>query len=63
MNSKATLQIPEIYRREIVWDAHACMPLESGLNMSDIERYRESSSIFVAIDAAWISIHSDRLSP
>jgi membrane dipeptidase len=50
MNPEALSELPPLYRREIVWDAHACLPLKFGLDMSDIERHRRSGATFVSIN-------------
>ena len=50
MKSEALSEMPPIYRHEIVWDAHACLPLKFGLDMSDLERHRKVGATFVSIN-------------
>lgn len=39
-----------LYRSAIVWDAHACLPLEFNGDMSPLERHRKAGATFVSIN-------------
>src|SRR5262249_47911774 len=50
MTTQAHAETPPVYRHQIVWDAHTCLPLKFGLDMSDIERHRQAGATFVSIN-------------
>lgn len=39
-----------IYETAIVWDAHACLPLEYNADMSPLERHRKAGATFVSVN-------------
>ncbi|HVJ42316.1 MAG TPA: membrane dipeptidase [Dongiaceae bacterium] len=39
-----------LYRSAIVWDAHACLPLEYNADMSPLERHRKAGATFVSVN-------------
>ena len=39
-----------LYQSAIVWDAHACLPLEYNGHMSSLQRHREAGATFVSVN-------------
>ncbi|HTI44783.1 MAG TPA: membrane dipeptidase [Candidatus Nitrosotalea sp.] len=39
-----------LYESAIVWDAHACLPLEYNADMSPLERHRKAGATFVSVN-------------
>ncbi|HVJ36041.1 MAG TPA: membrane dipeptidase [Terriglobia bacterium] len=39
-----------LYQSAIVWDAHACLPLEYNGDMSPLQRHREAGATFVSVN-------------
>lgn len=45
-----TSWLSALYRSAIVWDAHACLPLEYNADMSPLERHRQAGATFVSVN-------------
>ena len=45
-----TSWVSALYRSAIVWDAHACLPLEYNADMSPLERHRQAGATFVSVN-------------
>jgi membrane dipeptidase len=50
MSPEPLRDFPSVYGREIVWDAHTCLPLKFGLDMAAIERHRAAGATFVSVN-------------
>jgi membrane dipeptidase len=45
-----TSWLSTLYRSAIIWDAHACLPLEYNADMSPLERHRKAGATFVSVN-------------
>jgi membrane dipeptidase len=45
-----TSWLTTLYKSSIVWDAHACLPLEYNADMSPLERHRKAGATFVSVN-------------
>lgn len=45
-----TSWLSALYHSAIVWDAHACLPLEYNADMSPLERHRKAGATFVSVN-------------
>ncbi|HEX9448191.1 MAG TPA: membrane dipeptidase [Dongiaceae bacterium] len=45
-----TSWLSTLYKSAIVWDAHACLPLEYNADMSPLERHRKAGATFVSVN-------------
>src|SRR5918996_1019065 len=43
-------QAQQIHDRAIVWDTHACFPLKSNADLTELKRYRDSGVNFVSLN-------------
>src|SRR5215510_7597775 len=43
-------QAQEIHERAIVWDTHACFPLNSDSDLTELKRYQNSGVNFVSLN-------------
>lgn len=50
MNAVQDARVDDFLADNIVWDAHACLPLQPGLDLSPLERHRASKVSFVSIN-------------
>ncbi|HNO93349.1 MAG TPA: membrane dipeptidase, partial [Anaerolineales bacterium] len=43
-------QTTDIHRQSIVWDTHACFPLNPQSDLSELKRYKDSGVTFVSLN-------------
>lgn len=43
----------EVHRTALVWEQHACLPLQPGTSLEPIERYRRSGAAFVSLNVGY----------
>ena len=50
MTDLHTSKAAELHRASVIWDAHACLPLRPGQDMSALERHRAAGASFVSVN-------------
>src|ERR1051325_9613101 len=45
-----SLQAQKIHTRSLVWDTHACFPLQPNADLSELARYRQNGVNFVSLN-------------